>query len=374
MLGPTSPNLPTRNGSPIPGVTEGTRYTPAAFASAAAVMEGAKVRKNHPDRKTPYADRTVDDGLGILRNVRPDSQGRGVRADFHYNRRHPFNAQVVEDVKRRMGQWGFSPNAGGMGSVEGGFYVVEQLASIRSVDLVSDPATTVTLWESKDQPTMTTFAGLLETVVLPKFKGKRRVALVEFMESDAMCEPTKKKVGDVMEDGPTMGELPVEAPAGEDPDEALKAGFRAAVNAVLDDDSMDLKGKLAKLKELLTAEEKLLSDSAAPAEPAEEEAPAETPESLSPETQARLAEANKLLAEKAAQKTCDSLGYKPTQRQLSAMVNLTESERKEFVLELVGMARSPKSFPPKPGNSAKPDEKKTESADEFLAAITAKSR
>lgn len=216
---------------------------------------------------------------------------------------------------------------------------------------------------------------LLESIVLPKVKGPRRVALVSFLEGADVCKPTKKDeaTGSLMEDDmapPNLGDTPVEpAPeAASDPDEALKAGFRAAVVAVLDDDTMDVKAKLTKLKELLTTEEKLLSGVETPA--AEEESPAAK--------EAAVAE-SKATAELAAYKArenvvtlCGQLNYPASQEEIACIAEISESRRRPFILNLIAKQRSPKSTtpggaPPKSPPGAPAAAKDTKS---FVAAIT----
>lgn len=377
VLGTISPNTPYQNGRPMDGVTSGTRYTRAAFESAPRVMEGAKVRLNHPDRSQPNADRPVEVGLGVLRNVRatPD----GVRADLHYNRAHPFAPQLVEDVERRMGQWGFSPNAAGVGTVQGGVYVVEQLAAIRSIDLVSDPATTVNLWESthpKKSGAATmgtanfiTFRSLMESV-LPMLRGKQLRAAVDCLEMDYM-QPgmmgEKKEGADIAEEEPMpggLGDTPVEMPAeGGDPMEAISAGFATALKALVDgvmSGDMPADEAINKFKELIKTHDKLKSgESSTPAPEVAATEEGESEEAKDKEDEKTKADAkeskssaairrelDELKAEKAIALLCESLNYKPTTRQIRAAIALPEAERKPFFAELVANDRRPFSGSP----------------------------
>lgn len=375
VLGVNSPNTPYQNGRPMDGVTQGTRYTRAAFESAPRVMEGAKVRLNHPDRSQPNADRPVEVGLGVLRNVRatPD----GVRADLHYNRAHPFAPQLIEDVERRMGQWGFSPNAAGIGTVQGGVYVVEQLAAIRSIDLVSDPATTVNLWESKYSKSgaatmgtnLITFRSLMESA-LPVLKGSRLRAAVDFLEMDYM-QPgmmgEKKEGADIAEEEPMpggIGDTPVEMPAeGGDPMEAISAGFATALKALVDgvmSGDMAADEAINKFKELIKTHDKLKSgESSTPAptevasteegtdeEKKDEEAKEKADAKESKSSSAMAKELAALKAEKAIALLCESLNYKPTPTQVRAAIALPEAERKPFFAELVANDRRPFSGSP----------------------------
>lgn len=391
VLGAESPNIPMRDGKPIAGVTKGTRYTPEAFATGAKVMEGAKVRRNHPDRQKPYAERDTNDDLGVIRNCRPTATG--IRAEYHYNRANQFNAELVEDVKRRLGQRGFSPNAVGNFRVEDGVCVIEDIIHVRSVDIVSDPATTVTLWNSKDtaehQVMTIAFRELIRSQ-LPRLRGPKLKAAVSLLEADYMMD--EKKPGEVMEDDmpPSMGDVPVEAPPeGGDPDEALKAGFETALTACV---KQFVSGELpeadflAKVKELAKVHTKLSGGGEAPApaeategedeEAKEKEEETEVKESLSPETQAKLARLAELEALEAKNKgrqqaaqLCESLNFQPTPAQLEGLAEMSESRRKPFVLDMIKQTRGPKSSGPvttKTPTEAKP----AATADEFLASIS----
>jgi hypothetical protein len=130
------------------GSTEGSEYPPATQRAALRLIEGAQVKVDHPvDRTRPSAPRDCDETLGVLRNA--IVEGDETRADLHYYKNHPMADRVVEDVQRGLGQCGLSINAAvAEGRVINGVYVVEEIAEIRSVDLVDRPATNRNLWES----------------------------------------------------------------------------------------------------------------------------------------------------------------------------------------------------------------------------------
>lgn len=245
ILGLESPNT-----HGIRGVTKGTRYK-SCLESACKILEGAKVNIDHPPRSTPGIERQVQAGLGCIRNVR--STPTGARADLHYNRSHPFADAVLEDAERDdLGTMGFSINAdAGRTRVEGGYLIVESLEKVRSVDLVSQPATTKNLRESRE-PNVTTFRTVLESqkqrfAALP---NKTKI-LVRFLEADDMSAP--------MMDAPIGAADTDEAPSA-DPDEALSQGFEAAMHALA---SSYIAGECSKeeamsrFKELLNGHDKL---------------------------------------------------------------------------------------------------------------------
>lgn len=121
------------------------RYTPEAARQALQLYQGARVNLDHPDH--PDGPRSVRDRFGRLINVRYEN-GR-LRADLHYNPRHPFAPAVEWFAANDPGAIGLSHNAIGEGKEEGGVFVVRKIVELRSVDLVADPATVGGLFESR---------------------------------------------------------------------------------------------------------------------------------------------------------------------------------------------------------------------------------
>jgi hypothetical protein len=137
------------NGHGKVGAENGTEYTLESLRAAAPLYEGVSVKVNHPaDRTRPAQSRDCNDTFGVLRNVRVGEDG--LRADLHYYKTHPLADRVLEDVDRRLGQFGLSHNASAAGSVRDRTYVVEEIGAVNSVDLVDRPATNRNLWESTD--------------------------------------------------------------------------------------------------------------------------------------------------------------------------------------------------------------------------------
>lgn len=228
----------------------GRTYSDGAMAQAAAIYEGLGVNLNHPDRKAPNVDRPVQDGFGWLESVtvKPD----GVYGDLHFPKSHPYAGVISEIAERRPERFGLSHNAEGTTSIRDGKTVVESIERVRSVDIVQNPATNGGLFESEEpvKKTMKQFAAGIDS------KAKLRGELVKLLEDDA-----------------AMGAMdaPADVPAEATPDDEVKAAFRAMVIAAFDDESLDTKATLAKIKDILTAQEKLSAKAeSAPAEPAPE--------------------------------------------------------------------------------------------------------
>jgi hypothetical protein len=116
------------------------RYTPQAVMDALGMYEGVKVNLDHPEHN-PAASRRVKDRFGKLTDVR--FEGGQLRGNLHYNPRHRMAETVKWWAENDPSAIGLSHNAVGQGKTDaGGVFVVDKILSVRSVDLVADPATT----------------------------------------------------------------------------------------------------------------------------------------------------------------------------------------------------------------------------------------
>lgn len=132
------------------------RYTEEAVNSALGLYENAKVNLDHP-ANGPNAPRSVLERFGKLVGVH--MEGTGLRGDLHYNPKHPRAAEIAWYAEHMPDMLGLSHNAVGEGRTIGGIFVIEKIHSVRSVDLVADPATTKGLYEAMDDELMTPEAG-----------------------------------------------------------------------------------------------------------------------------------------------------------------------------------------------------------------------
>src|SRR5262245_10532287 len=121
------------------------RYLPEAAKKALPKYDGAKAYCDHPERPTQMRD--AMDALGVWRN--PVLESDGVYADLHYFKTHPLAERVCEDAERGLGVYGASHNADGVGENRDGVFVVGEITEVRSVDLVTEPATVSNLWEGR---------------------------------------------------------------------------------------------------------------------------------------------------------------------------------------------------------------------------------
>lgn len=126
----------------------GRSYSPEAIKAAMPMYEGIPVNIDHPRPEQAGIPRPLTSRIGRLKNITYD--GSGLRGDFHYLTKHVLAESVVEAAEKMPEIMGFSHNADGDSDLVGGKRVVRQITKVRSVDLVSNPATTQGLFESED--------------------------------------------------------------------------------------------------------------------------------------------------------------------------------------------------------------------------------
>lgn len=303
----------------IPGVKilgrksrNGREYTQEAMARALPLYEGVKVNIDH-NKASPTADRSYRDRFGTLRNVRLDADG--IRGDFHYNPKHAIAEQFVWDVKHTPSNVGFSHNAHGSGKRTDAGLCVEQIDWVKSVDIVSDPASTRSLFESEDQP----------------------------------------------EGGHNM------ADATPNPADTIMAAFRDAMMQIIDGTG-DVASKKKSIGELLKQSEKAgaaLGGDKSAAVPAEGE-PASEP--AAPTVESLNAEIKHLEAEKAARELLESAGLKPRPEWVETVALLESDEkRKAFIATLPRVGPHARSGQPLRESA---DTTAPKTAEEFTRSIT----
>lgn len=125
-------------------------YTDDAMRGAIHLYEGAIVYTNHGEPGKKH--RPMDDRFGRLRNVRFDEQKHELRGDLEHLTTHPSAARLKEDIERKLGYFGLSHDADGLYHMRDGVKVVSQIEKVNSVDLVTNPATAISLLEQEDMP------------------------------------------------------------------------------------------------------------------------------------------------------------------------------------------------------------------------------
>lgn len=253
ILGEQSVNQPPHNNV----------YPKATRERAIPLLEGARAYENHAPAGQDGRTRPYSEGIGVHRNVR--EEGDGLYSDFHFPPKHRLAEQILWDAANAPHALGFSIATRGKKELRNGQQIVEEIVfdrSTHSIDLVSRPATTRGLFESR-QPVSTSpdtaAAKTLKEVVQglpPNSKVARYLSAV--LEMDAA-------VGDMPTD--VAGEMP----GATGPDDALKSGFKSAMVAAIEAfiaGELASADMIAKIKEMAKMHDKAMGVGAAAEVPA----------------------------------------------------------------------------------------------------------
>ena len=168
----------------------GRTYLPEALAEAARLYEGVKVNVNHP-KGGPLAARDYQDRMGVIRGV--ELRDEGLFGEFHFNPKHALAEQLLWDAEHAAENVGFSHNVQARTARRGDQTVVEAIVRVQSVDLVADPATTRSLFESAEAE------GLVERLTLEQLR-RLRPDLVEALLAEQHSRPRSRE--QLAADGP----------------------------------------------------------------------------------------------------------------------------------------------------------------------------
>lgn len=124
--------------------------TPGVRSSAPEKLTGAQIYIDHPP--TAKAARSYRDKIGVVEGSIEHRPGAGHFGVIRYNTKHPLAEQFLWDLENAPNTLGMSINAEvNSGKVDrNGDTVIESIESIRSVDIVTKPATTRGMFESED--------------------------------------------------------------------------------------------------------------------------------------------------------------------------------------------------------------------------------
>jgi hypothetical protein len=298
----------------------GRDYPTSVLSRDFARYEGAAVNCDHADEST------VGRRLGWFSDVKPGADGRP-RGRLNLLKSHPMSAAVFEAAERNPSLFGMSHVAVCGTRRINGRETVESINKVLSIDLVADPATTKSLYESyhPQRPPML-FKAFAEQVSAkwPEY----RPALVKFL---------REEMGDVPMDMPPE----MDTPTADDP---VKAAFSQAMHALVDQfDGGALEGPalLSKLKTLMKAAEKMNGKEAEP----EVEEPAEVSEP--PEMESLRTQLAAVIKENAELKLNTLIGdtpLSPVQRKAVGLLT-EEADRKALIESLKAAAKTtgPKS-------------------------------
>jgi hypothetical protein len=227
LVGRSSPNT-----HGVKGV-EGTDYDPEALRAALPLYEGAAANIDHPDRDRPDKDRSAYDRLGRYRDCR--IVAGEVYGDLHVLLTHPMAARVMEAAEKMPDAFACSHNASGEGEVRNARYVILHITEVRSVDIVADGGTCLSLFESRKHSMKT--VQLKASIESAKYDLQKRARLLEAMQSCGLKEDE---------------EIPVEA---EEP--GYEDHCAAMIGALVKDTSLsaeEKKKKVAKAMKLMDDE------------------------------------------------------------------------------------------------------------------------
>lgn len=211
----------------------GRTYTRQAMQEALSLYEGVVVNIDH-NYDGPHK-RKLAEGFGKLCNARIGSDG--IYADTHYLKSHPLAESVAERAERFPDTFGLSHDAEGDISTVNGRDEVTRIKSVQSVDLVAFPATNQSLFESEQKP--------MKRKLKEAAKAARNNLFSKLLEMQMEKDPTIAEM-----EYEVAPEVSVDA----SPDDQVAMAFRSLVLSVLDDTSLDVPAKLAKLKGLLKME------------------------------------------------------------------------------------------------------------------------
>ena len=220
-------------------------YPPAALEKAKKLYEGMLVNNNHFREKGK--DLPTDVRFGWLENV--TAEAGGLFADCHiFDPQDSLARKLFTAAQHKPNAFGFSHHAFGSGRQVGEQFEVETIESVVSCDLVAEPATTKGLFESGAEP--------MRIKIRDLFESLSRHAKVEAPQRRRLCELLEMAPEEMKEPmaGQEMEAPPEEAPPGDQIGEA----FKTMVCGVFDDKSLDARGKIKKITEILKAQEKLM--------------------------------------------------------------------------------------------------------------------
>lgn len=207
----------------------GRRYDDAAVKAAIGLYEGAKVNLNHV-----LGDRNVLDRFGKLVGVehRP---GKGLwAARLVYNPEHVQARQILWFAEHMPDALGLSHDVLGDGEEgEDGILVITHIESVRSVDLVAEPATADSLYESRSP--------MKKKIKVKDLASKHKdhkglQSLVTVLEDVGMPDMEVEADGDQVD---------------------LAAAIKGCMQAIMDDTSLDSKAMLDQLKKVAKLRDEL---------------------------------------------------------------------------------------------------------------------
>lgn len=166
-------------------------YSEAAIASAVPLYEGRQSYVDHPPKGKEGDPRPYRELLGTVQNVHV-REGE-LYGDFHYNPKHELAEQFLWDAEHAPHKIGFSHVCQGRSTNQNGKTVVESILSVQSVDLVTSPATTRSLFESESIDNQEPAAMSLKDLTLEQLKAERADLYESVLTEQANGQAAKAK-------------------------------------------------------------------------------------------------------------------------------------------------------------------------------------
>jgi hypothetical protein len=141
----------------------GRRFAPEAVTQLASMLEGARVNVNHNDADLA-APRSYRDRFGKATNVKAESDG--IYGTVHFNPKHAMAEAFAWDAENSPENCGMSPVyfPTKTSRTRDGKLLIEGIRRVVSVDLVADPATTISLSESENPVSQDLSEALAESI------------------------------------------------------------------------------------------------------------------------------------------------------------------------------------------------------------------
>lgn len=334
-------------------------YDAEGLKAAVGLYEGKSVFSNHrPYRIDELGRRVIESSerdnlklVGWIENatwVDGPPEVAGIYGDFHVLKSSDLADVLFEAAERKPDRFALSHEAFSLEpTVQRGEIVLPGIARVDAIALVSGvPGTTQGLFESSTEETMPKKFRELFAALPASHKGARVV--MEMMDA-----PVGAPIANA------------DAPEGADADALTKQAFRAMVMAAFDDDSLDSKATVARIKEILAAQDKLSgkSDTTTEVDPppqVDESAIATKAQGVVFECLGMLTEA-KVLA--------------PSREVIEAMTLLPSDRRKAYATEIgrtqtvAAAAAGPRSADPAGGSASPAPGGEIKTFDDFKKAI-----
>lgn len=324
----------------------GRRYPDPVIAEGIGRYNRAKVYMNHPKGRDGALERDLRDCIGVIEA--PYAKTGGGFGQLKLRKKHRDYESIVELINDFDGDFGFSHVADIDKELRGGIEHVTKIGEVFSVDLVTDPATTKGIFESK-APTM---KKTLKQIVESK-KGLKA--------GELFGELGRR----VLEEAIATGEMPataeVETPAeGGSDEDAIKAGLKNILLAKIETADAAMMKSMLKAAGIGDSISELLGGPGPETNTSAPNADAGNPPSPPADKPEEKKEMESRIARLEAENMLHKLGREATEAQIIAVASVPVANRKavaeSFPAKAAGATREsrgsrPDSSPPANGGT-----------------------